>query len=49
MEKLKLTEIKDIFKFFNKKGFSNKKKADLLEIMKDENLYDIYVQQKKKN
>ena len=48
MEKLKLTEIKDIFKFFNKKGFSNKKKADLLKIMKDENLYDIYVQKKER-
>jgi hypothetical protein len=48
MEKLKLSEIKDIFKFFNKKGFSNKKKADLLKIMKDENLYDIYVQQKER-
>jgi hypothetical protein len=48
MEKLKLTEIKDIFKFFNKKGFSNKKKADLLKIMENENLYDIYVQQKER-
>ena len=26
MEKLKLTEIKDIFKFLNKKGYTNKKK-----------------------
>ena len=48
MEKLKLTEIKDIFKFLNKKGYTNKKKADLLKIMQDENLYDIYVQQKER-
>jgi hypothetical protein len=48
MDQLKLQEIKDIFRFFKKEGdikfsFSNKKKDELLQLMKENNLYEIYL------
>jgi len=49
MDQLKLHEIKNIFRFLKKEGdtkvsFSNKKKDELLQLMKDHNLYEIYLE-----
>lgn len=49
MEKLKIKEIKEIFKFVGIKGYSGLKKKELLEKMKNEGIYDNYLKKKKDN
>ena len=48
MDKLKVSEIKDIFKFVGVRGYSTLKKPQLLERMRNESIYDDYLNKKKK-
>ena len=47
MDKLKVSEIKDIFRFVGVKGYSTLKKPQLLERMRNEGIYDNYLNKKK--
>ena len=47
MDKLKVSQIKDIFKFVGVKGYSTLKKPQLLEKMRNEGIYDNYLNKKK--
>ena len=47
MDKLKVSEIKDIFRFVGVKGYSTLKKPQLLEKMRSESIYDNYLNKKK--
>ena len=47
MDKLKVSEIKDIFRFVGVKGYSTLKKPQLLEKMRNEGIYDNYLNKKK--
>ena len=48
MEKLKVSEIKEIFKFVGVRGYSTLKKPQLLERMTNEGIYDNYLRKKKR-
>lgn len=47
MDKLKVTEIKNIFKFLGIRHYTGLKKNELLQRMRDEGLYDTYLNKKK--
>ena len=47
MDKLKVSQIKDIFRFVGVKGYSTLKKPQLLEKMRNEGIYDNYLNKKK--
>lgn len=47
MEKLKVKEIKDIFKFVGVRGYTLLKKNELLQKMRNEGIYDTYLNKKK--
>jgi len=47
MEKLKVNEIKEIFRFMGIRGYSALKKPQLLERMRNESIYDRYLNKKK--
>lgn len=48
MDKLKVNEIKEIYRFMGLRGYSTLKKPQLLERMRNESIYDAYLNKKKK-
>lgn len=47
MDKLKVSEMKNIFKFLGLRNYTSLKKNELLQRMRDEGLYDAYLNRKK--